>query len=121
MKEMSQTKEFKESLKASTEMMADPAKAAAMEAKMEHMLKVGNNELKTAAGNVMQDAMAAMSNPEVMAEMKNMIQDPNFQQQLNSMAKDPSFSSYIEAMQDMMKDPTKKKQLDMLREAMKAN
>merc|ERR1712232_275369 len=47
-------------------------------AKMEHMLKVGNNQLKNMAGSVMEDAMAAMSNPEVMAEVSKMVKDPNF-------------------------------------------
>ena len=69
MKEMGNDKEFKDSIKKSVDMMKDPAQAAAMEAKMEHMMKVGNNQLKNQAGNVMEDAMAAMGNPEVMAEV----------------------------------------------------
>merc|ERR1712224_1188102 len=77
-KEMSNTKEFKDSIKGSIDMLKDPAKAAEAEAKMEHMLKVGNNQLKNMAGNVMEDAMAAMSNPEVMAEVSKMVKDPNF-------------------------------------------
>ena len=38
MKEMANDKTFQESIKKSVEMMADPAQAAAMEAKMEHMM-----------------------------------------------------------------------------------
>lgn len=120
MKEMGNTKEFKDSIKSSVDMLNDPAKAAAMEAKMEHMMKVGNDQLKKGAGSVMDDAMAAMGNPEVMAEMSKMIKDPNFQQQLNDMAKDPSFKSYIDAMQDMMKDPEKRKKMEMIGNAMKS-
>jgi len=121
MKEMSNTKEFKDSTKASVDMLNDPGKAAAMEAKIEHMMKVGNDQLKNAAGNVMEDAMAAMGNPEVMAEMSKMIKDPNFQQQLSEMAKDPSFKSYIDAMKDMMKDPEKKKRMEMIGDSMRTS
>merc|ERR1712032_1410901 len=102
MKEMSNIKQFKDGMKNSIDMLKEPAKAAEAEAKMEHMLKIGNNQLKNAAGNVMEDAMAAMGNPEVMAEVSKMIKDPKFQQQFSKMAKDPSFKSYIDAMQDMM-------------------
>jgi hypothetical protein len=103
MKKMSQTKEFKTNQKKTVDMMKDPSKAAEAEAKFEHMLKVGNNDLKNAAGGVMEDAMAAMENPEVMAEMAKMIKDPNFQQQLADMAKDPSFKSYVDAVSCSMK------------------
>jgi hypothetical protein len=121
MKEMSNTKEFKEGMKQSIDMLKNPAKAAAAEAKMEHMLKVGNDQLKQASRNVMEDAMAAMGNPEVMSEMARMVKDPQFQQQLAEMAKDPSFKNYIDAMQDMMKDPQKKRQMELMGEAMRAN
>ena len=78
--------------------MNDPTRAAESEARFEHMLKVGDNELKKAAGSAMEDAMAAMANPEVMAQMTSMIKDPNFQAQLAEMTKDPSFRSYIDAV-----------------------
>ena len=42
------------------------------------------------------------------------MKDPNFQNQLADMAKDPSFKSYIDAMKDMMKDPEKKRQMEMV-------
>ena len=119
MKEMGNTKEFKDATKASVDMMNDPGQAAAMEAKMEHMMKVGNDQLKNKAGNVMEDAFAAMGNPEVMAEMQKMIKDPNFQQQLNEMAKDPNMQGYMDAMKDMMKDPEKKRQMEMIGNQMK--
>jgi tripartite-type tricarboxylate transporter receptor subunit TctC len=98
MKNMGNSKDFKESMKLTADMMKDPAKAAAHEAKLEHMLKVGQTELKEAAGGVMEDAMAAMGNPEVMAEMAKMVNDPSFQQQLADMASDPTFKSYIDAV-----------------------
>lgn len=98
MKKLSQSKEFKESVKSSINMMKDPSKQAEAEAKLEHMIKVGNKELKEGARNVMEDAMAAMGNPEVMAEMQKMVKDPSFQRQLAEMAKDPSFQNYVEAV-----------------------
>jgi hypothetical protein len=148
MKKLGNSKEYKDSIKKTTDLMKDPSAAAQAEAKFEHMVKVGQAEHKKAAGDVMEDAMAAMANPEVMAEMANMIKDPNFQQQLADMAKDPSFASYVEAvsrrkqsmfpdrrrrlsklslvlflhfqMQDMMKDPTKKKKMEMLGDTVRA-
>lgn len=98
MKNMGNSKEFQDSLKMTAEMMSDPAKAAEAEAKFEHMVKVGQGELKQAAGNVMEDAMAAMNDPSVMAEMAKMVKDPGFQQQLADMASDPTFKSYIDAV-----------------------
>jgi hypothetical protein len=148
MKKLSNSKEYKDSIKKTGDMMKDPSTAAQAEAKFEHMVKVGQGELKKHAGDVMEDAMAAMANPEVMAEMSNMIKDPEFQQQLAEMAKDPAFASYVEAvskrkqsmfpdrrrrlsklslvlllhfqMQDMMKDPSKKKKMEMLGESVRA-
>ena len=87
-------------------MMKDPARAAEAEAKYEHMMKVGNKELKEGAANVMEDAMAAMANPEVMAEMAKMIKDPSFQQQLADMAKDPSFKNYVDAVSTTLQKRT---------------
>jgi hypothetical protein len=121
MKEMSNTKDFKEASQKAIHQMKDPAKAAELEARYEHMMKVGTDQLKNAAGSVMEDAMAAMGNPEVMSEMSRMIKDPSFQQQLAGMAKDPNFKNYIDAMQDMMKDPEKKARMEKIGEAMRAN
>ena len=120
MKEMANNKDFKDSIQKSMEMMADPGQAAAMEAKMEHMMKVGNQQLKNQAGNLMDEAMNAMNNPEVMAQVAKMVKDPNFQQQLAGMAKDPQFASYLEAMKDMANDPAKKRQMEMLSKKMAA-
>jgi hypothetical protein len=69
MKELGNTKDFKDASKRSIDMMNNPAKAAEMEAKYEHMMKVGNKQLKNSAGSAMEEAMAAMNNPEVVAEM----------------------------------------------------
>lgn len=101
MKNLSGDKEFNSALKNSVDAMKDPSKQAEMEAKLEHMMKVGDAELKNAAGNVMQDAMAAMANPEVMAEMTKMISNPNFQEQLAAMSKDPNFKLYMESVSVM--------------------
>lgn len=120
MKEMANDKTFQESIKKSVEMMADPAQAAAMEAKMEHMMKVGANQLKQQAGNMMDEAMMAMNNPDVMAQVAKMVKDPNFQKQMADMAKDPQFQSYIEAMKDMANNPAKKAQMEALTRKMQA-
>jgi hypothetical protein len=50
-----------------------------------------------------------------------MVKDPNFQQQLAAMAQDPSFKSYIDAMQDMMKDPEKRARMENIGDAMRAS
>ena len=102
MKKLQKDKGFQDSIKKTQEMLKDPAEQAKLEAKMEHMVKVGNDQLKQGAAAAMEQAMAAMNNPEVMAEMAAMIKDPSFKQQLEALSKDPSFASYIEAMQDMM-------------------
>jgi len=120
MKEMNGDKAFQESIKKSVEMMKNPATAAEMEAKMEHMLKLGNEQLKNNAGGMMEDAMAAMDNPQVMAEVAKMVKDPSFQEQLQQMAKDPQFKSYIDAMKDMANNPEKKRQMEALANKMRA-
>ena len=101
MKKMAGTKEFKEGRKATEAILNDPSQAAEAEARMEHMVKVGNDQMKKAAGGMMEDAMAAMNDPGVMAEMTKMMKDPNFQQQLSDMMKDPSFSSYADAVSNL--------------------
>ena len=72
MKKIAESKEYKESMKKTSEMLNDPNAAAKMEAKLEHMMKRGNDDLKKEAGATMEEAMAAMANPEVMAEMTKM-------------------------------------------------
>lgn len=98
MKQFAKSKDFQDASKRAAAMMQDPAKAAEMEAKMEHMMKVGADQLKAGASNMMEEAMAAMGNPEVMSQMTKMLKDPNFQQQLQAMSNDPSFKQYIEAV-----------------------
>lgn len=120
MKKMTNDPAFKDSTKKTMDTFKDPTKAAQAEAKFEHMLKVGQEDMKKAAGSMMEEAMAAMSNPEVMSEMQRMIKDPNFQQQLAAMTKDPSFKTYVEAMQDMMNDPEKKRRLEKMSESVRA-
>lgn len=98
MKEMTKDKKFQEGIKKTTDMLKDPNSAAQQEAKMEHMLKVGEDTLKKNAGDQMKEAMNAMNNPEVMAEMQQMMKDPKFMQQIQAMTKDPNFKSYVDAV-----------------------
>ena len=98
MKEMTKDKKFQEGIKKTTDMLKDPNSAAQQEAKMEHMLKVGEETLKKNAGDQMKEAMAAMNNPDVMAEMQQMMKDPKFMQQIQAMTKDPNFQSYVDAV-----------------------
>lgn len=121
MKELTKDKKFQETIKKTEEAMKDPNKAAATEAKFEHMLKVGKDQLKKNAGDQLEEAMASMSNPEVMAEMQKMMQDPKVLQQIQAMTKDPSFQSYVDAVQDMVKDPAMKKKLETMGELAKAS
>ena len=121
MKKLQGDKGFKESIKQASDMLKDPNAAAQAEAKMEHMVKVGNEQLKNGAAAAMEQAMEAMKNPEVMAEMSQMIKDPSFKQQLEALSKDPSFKSYIDAMQDMMQDPTKKKKFQEMGDSIRAS
>merc|ERR1712232_1123026 len=119
-KKMSETKGFKESIKRTETMMKDPNKAAETEAKLEHMLKVGNDQLKKGAMSAMEEAMAAMANPEVLSEMSKMMKDPKFLAQITAMTKDPQFKSYVDAVQDMAADPEKKKKLQKMSEAFRS-
>lgn len=121
MKKLQESKDFKESIKKTTEMLNDPNAAAKAEAKMEHMVKLGNEQLKNGAAAAMEQAMDAMKNPEIMAEMANMIKDPNFKQQLESLSKDPSFAPYIAAMQDMIQDPAKKRKIAEMSDSIRAS
>jgi hypothetical protein len=120
MKKFSNSKEFKKSIKQTQEAMADPSTAAEMEARMEMMVKKGNDELKKSAASAMEEAMASMKNPEVMAEMTRMMKDPAFQGQLAAMAKDPSFQHYMSAMQDMMQDPATRAKFEQAGESIRA-
>jgi hypothetical protein len=98
MKKMAGSKDFKNSVKKTKDMLADPDTAAHAEARMEHMLKVGDNELKKGAASAMEEAMASMNDPEVMAEMTRMIKDPKFAKEFEAMKKDPQFKSYVDAV-----------------------
>lgn len=120
MKALTGGSDFKDSVKKTKEMMDDPNLAAAAEAKFEHMQRVGNDRLKQGAVNDMEQAMAAMANPEVMAEMAQMLQDPAFKDTLSGMAKNPQFQNYIDAMKDMVKDPTKMKKIEAASEAIRS-
>ena len=120
MKKLTQDKGFKDSIKKTGEMLKDPNEAAKMEAKMEHMAKVGADQLKKGASAAMEEAMNAMANPEVMAEMIQLMKDPSFKQQIEAMSKDPSFQNYASAMKDMMNDPAKKAKIEQASESIRA-
>jgi hypothetical protein len=98
MKKLSGSKDFKNSIKQTKKKLEDPDTAAQAEARMEHMLKVGDNELKKSASSAMEEAMAAMNDPEVMAEMTRMIKDPSFAKEFEAMKKDPQFKNYVDAV-----------------------
>merc|ERR1719183_121998 len=55
--------EMKEKFKSIGEDMKDAGKRAKLEAKMEAMVKLGNDQLKNQAGKTMEDAMASMNDP----------------------------------------------------------
>lgn len=120
MAEMTKDKAFQDSLKNYANAMKDPTVAAEKEAKAEHMLKVGEVQLKKHAGEQLKDAMVAMSNPEVMSEMQKMMKDPQFLAQIQAMTKDPNFKSYVDAVQDMVKDPAMKAKLESVGQQVKA-
>ena len=121
MKKLQNDKGFKESTKKVQDMMKDPGAQAQVEAKMEHMLKVGNDQLKQGAAAAMEQAMEAMKNPELMAEMAAMVKDPNFAKQFEQLKKDPNFQPYIEAMQDMVNDPNKKRKIQEMSDSIRAS
>jgi len=99
MKKLTNSKDFKESLKRTQEALKDPNVAAKAEAKVEAMYEAGTEQLKRGAASAMEEAMAAMSNnPEVLEEMKRMIKDPNFAETMQKMTSDPSFKNYADAV-----------------------
>jgi len=114
MKALTNDKSFKANVENVKKSLEDPNEAAKMQAKVEHMMKVGQNAIQSEAKDTMSEAMQAMADPEVMAEAARMMRDPQFQQQLSQMAKDPSFKKYVSAMQDMMQDPTTKAQMEKM-------
>ena len=120
MKELTNDKAFKSNIENVKKTMEDPNEAAKMQAKAEHMLKVGQNDLKNEAKGTMEQAMASMADPGAMAEAARMMKDPQFQQQLSQMAKDPSFKKYVSAMQEMMQDPSTKAQMDQMADSFRS-
>jgi len=120
MKALTNDKSFKQSTEQLKKTMEDPNEAAKLAAKMEHMMKVGQDQQKAEVKDTMADAMQAMNDPSVMAEAARMMKDPNFQQQLSQMAKDPSFKKYVSAMQEMMEDPKTKRQMEMMADSFRS-
>ena len=98
MKKLAENQDFKDSIKKTTEGLKDPAQAAKMEARLEHMLKVGNENLKKGATDSMRQAMDAMNDPAVMQQMTQMMKDPQMQAKIQQMMKDPQFQQYAEAV-----------------------
>merc|ERR1711982_97243 len=101
MKEITNNKDFKANMEKTAKLMEDPNEQAKMQAKMEHLYRVGAEANKEEAKNTMSDAMQAMNDPKVMAQAAQMI-------------KDPSFKKYVSAMQDMMQDPATKLQMEQM-------
>ena len=120
MKELTNDKAFKSNIDNVKKTMEDPNEQAKLPAKMEHMMKVGQNDLKNEAKDTMGQAMEAMADPTVMAEAAQMMKDPKFQQQLSQMAKDPSFKKYVSAMQEMMQDPGTKAQMEQMADSFRS-
>jgi hypothetical protein len=120
MKDLTKDKSFKSGLENVKKTMEDPNEAAKIQAKMEHMMKVGQGELNAEAKDTMANAMQAMADPSVMAEAARMMKDPQFQEQLARMSKDPSFKKYVNAMQDMMQDPTTKAQMERISDSFRS-
>jgi uncharacterized protein with von Willebrand factor type A (vWA) domain len=99
MKKMQKSPEFKEAMKQANAMTDDPNTFAKMQAKVEHMVNVGQSELKKKAKEDMAGAMDALySNPEVMEEAKKLVSDPNFASYIKEMATDPAFKNYLGAV-----------------------
>jgi len=96
-KEMSGGTQFKESLKKTKDLLDDPSTAARMQAQMEHMVKVGQDQLKKGASSSVQEAMNMMNDPEVFDEAMKMLKDPNFVKNLETFTKDPAFANYKDA------------------------
>lgn len=120
MKDLTNNKDFKANVDKVKKTMEDPNEAAKMQAKMEHMVKKGSMEMHSDAKDTMAEAMQAMGDPAMMAEAARMMKDPQFQQQLSQMAKDPSFKKYVNAMQDMMQDPTTKRQMEQMADSFRS-
>ena len=98
MKTLEKSKEFKEAVKKTGDMMKDPSTAARMEAQMEHMLKRGQDTLKQNAAASMTEALDAMNDPGLMADATKMMKDPEFQKNMQKMAQDPAFKNYVTAV-----------------------
>mmetsp|Transcript_10633 Transcript_10633/g.13848 ORF Transcript_10633/g.13848 Transcript_10633/m.13848 type:complete len:213 (+) Transcript_10633:68-706(+) len=105
MKKFEKTADFKESLKKTKEKMSDPNLAAKMEAKMEYMMKKGQDELKKAARTNMENAMDALQDPEILKEAAEMMKDPKFEEVIKQMMKDPDMVRQMQEMKNMMSDP----------------
>lgn len=121
MKELQKSKEYNDAMKKTKEMLSDPTKAAHAEAKLEHMAKIGQEQIQKNAATAMEEAMKAMySDPAVMQEMMKMVSDPSFKETFGAMAKDSQMKEYMDAMKVMMQDPSKKKIMDEISSNFKA-
>lgn len=108
MEKMQKSKEFKEATLKTKEMMADPNQAAAAEAKVEHMVKVGDDMIKADAEKEMEEALLSMSDPGVLEKITEMLKDPNFANSLLEMTRNPDFAVYKDTMAKLMADPEKR-------------
>merc|ERR1711982_321588 len=111
---------FKEAAKKTKEMMDDPNQSAKLQAQMEHMAKIGKEGLQNKASDTMKAAMESMNDPEVMNEAAKMFKDPDFQVKMQKMMKDPAFKPYLEAMGEMVKDPSMKNKINSISDKFKS-
>jgi ABC-type dipeptide/oligopeptide/nickel transport system ATPase subunit len=115
MKKLTKSKEFQATVKKAQDMFNDPNTAAHAEARMEHMLRVGQEQLQKGAKLNLEQLLSELgSDPEAMQSMQKMLRDPAFVQQFNAMTKDNQFQTYVDAMKELMKDPAKKKYIESL-------
>jgi hypothetical protein len=115
MKRLTKSKEFQETVKKTKDMMNDPNTAAHAEARMEHMLRVGQEQLQKGAKLNLEQLLSEIgSDPDAMRSMQKMLQDPSFKKQFDAMTKDNQFQTYVDAMKELMKDPAKKKYIETL-------
>jgi len=119
MKDLSKSKKFKDGVKKTKELMDDPNTAAKMMAQAQHMFTVGTDQIKKDSQNVMQEAMASLSDPTVMKEAGKWLKSPEFKQQFAEMQKDPTMKNYIQAVKDMAKDPEHKDKVKALADIIK--
>ena len=96
MKKMEKSKEFKQALEDTNEMLKDPNMVAKLEAKMEASLAVGEKQLKKDYERTLMQALETFENDENLGEMKKYLSDPEFRAKIEQDMKDPQVRQYFE-------------------------